>query len=76
MTLLLRRSSKPNHVDDAALEEQSAELNEESKELLSLYHKTFDDDKVFLLRAWETTLSRQMFFSKIPTNSPIYRLFI
>jgi hypothetical protein len=40
------RSQRANHVDDVILEQQSEQLNNESKELLSLYHKTFDDDKV------------------------------
>ncbi|XP_028394587.1 3'-5' RNA helicase YTHDC2-like [Dendronephthya gigantea] len=41
-------SQRANQVDDAVLEEQSEQLNNESKELLSLYHKTFNDDKIDL----------------------------
>ena len=40
------RSQRPNQLDDIELEQQSEQLNNESKELLSLYHKTFDDEKV------------------------------
>ena len=34
------------YVDETALEMESNEISEESKELLSIYHKTFDDDRV------------------------------
>ena len=34
------------YVDETALEKESNELTEESKELLSIYHKTFDDERV------------------------------
>lgn len=34
------------YVDETALEKESNELSEESKELLSIYHKTFDDERV------------------------------
>ena len=47
MQSYLYRSQRPNQIDGALLEQQSDQLNNESKELLSLYHKTFDDDKVF-----------------------------
>lgn len=34
------------YVDETALEKESNELSEENKELLSIYHKTFDDERV------------------------------
>jgi len=39
-------SPKVPYVDETALEKESNELSEESKELLSIYHKTFDDERV------------------------------
>ncbi|XP_073241899.1 3'-5' RNA helicase YTHDC2-like [Porites lutea] len=41
-------SPKVPYVDETALEMESNEISEESKELLSIYHKTFDDDRVDL----------------------------
>ena len=41
-----RSSPKVPYVDETALEKESNELSEESKELLSIYHKTFDDERV------------------------------
>ena len=43
---ILRLSPKVPYVDETALEKESNELSEESKELLSIYHKTFDDERV------------------------------
>ena len=43
---LFRSSPKVPYVDETALERESNELSEESKELLAIYHKTFDDDRV------------------------------
>ena len=43
---MLRLSPKVPYVDETALEKESNELSEESKELLSIYHKTFDDERV------------------------------
>ena len=43
---LPRSSPKVPYVDETALERESKELSEESKELLGIYHKTFDDDRV------------------------------
>ncbi|XP_048584251.1 3'-5' RNA helicase YTHDC2 [Nematostella vectensis] len=42
------RSSHAPYSDDVTLEKQSTELSEETKELLAVYHKTFDDDRVDL----------------------------
>lgn len=39
-------SPKVPYVDETALEKESKELNDEDRELLSVYHRTFDDDKV------------------------------
>ncbi|KAJ7384544.1 3'-5' RNA helicase ythdc2 [Desmophyllum pertusum] len=39
-------SPKVPYVDETALEKESNELSQESKELLSIYHKTFDDERV------------------------------
>ena len=41
-----RSSPKVPYVDETALEMESNEISEESRELLSIYHKTFDDDRV------------------------------
>ena len=46
MVYLFRSSPKVPYVDETALERESNELSEESKELLAIYHKTFDDDRV------------------------------
>ncbi|XP_029204296.2 3'-5' RNA helicase YTHDC2-like [Acropora millepora] len=39
-------SPKVPYVDETALEKESEELNDEDRELLSVYHRTFDDDKI------------------------------
>ncbi|XP_068740703.1 3'-5' RNA helicase YTHDC2-like isoform X2 [Montipora capricornis] len=39
-------SPKVPYIDETALEKDSKELSDESKELLSIYHKTFDDDRI------------------------------
>ena len=44
--LICRSSPKVPYVDETALEKESEELNDEDRELLSVYHRTFDDDKV------------------------------
>ena len=44
--MILRLSPKVPYVDETALEKESNELSQESKELLSIYHKTFDDERV------------------------------
>ena len=46
MFFFVRSSSKVPYTDEVMLEKESNELNEEIRELLSLYHKTFDDDRV------------------------------
>ena len=47
LTAFISRSSpKVSYVDETALEKESEELNDEDRELLSVYHRTFDDDKV------------------------------
>ena len=43
---VFRSSPKVPYVDETALEKESKELSEESKELLAIYHKTFDDERV------------------------------
>lgn len=49
ISTILRSSPKVPYVDETALEKESNELSEESKELLSIYHKTFDDERVSCL---------------------------
>jgi len=49
ISTILRTSPKVPYVDETALEKESNELSEESKELLSIYHKTFDDERVSCL---------------------------
>jgi len=46
MSLFTCRSSPQTYTEDIALEKQDKELSDEVKELLAVYHKTFDDDKV------------------------------
>ena len=49
ISTIVRSSPKVPYVNETALEKESNELSEESKELLSIYHKTFDDERVSCL---------------------------
>ena len=61
-----RSSPKVPYVDETVLEKESKELSEESKELLSIYHKSFDDERVSCphLYVHVSVLSRGLCFSQ------------
>ena len=50
---------------------ESNEISEESKELLSIYHKTFDDDRVSILKyiRCNTCMSSKIIFQYVSVVS-------